>query len=242
MIGVEQISGNEFRQIMAADLEACSEAFDLRVEYLALQQQRLRLGVIAAFCGLAFALTVFLLLRDPPFWLLYTAAAGILGVVLLVILRTTLQLGRRLRQIRQRCQEAHLLKSDPKVIRFITDLARKVKEYNHWVEQFNESIRGGQYWRDFRQLSDTEQKYIQTVFLQVRSQLVTALQIGRQLMENPHASVGHYLKQIVSRDQQLLDQFTAKNMTVNRYVLIVRGLSNLEADLQTQLQAIVGSQ
>ncbi len=33
MISVEPISVDEFRQLMAADLDACCEAFDLRAEY-----------------------------------------------------------------------------------------------------------------------------------------------------------------------------------------------------------------
>ncbi|MEN9229810.1 MAG: hypothetical protein Q6L68_02795 [Thermostichus sp. DG02_5_bins_236] len=238
MIGAEQISVNEFRQIMAADLEACCQAFDLRVEYLRLEQQRLRFWGAAAFCLLAIALTVFFGIRDPALWMLYTVAAGILWIVLLVILRANLQLEHGLRRIRQLWQEAHLLNSDPEIMKFVTDLARKVKEYNHWVEELQQSVQGGQYWRDFRQLNDAEQKYIQAVFLQVRAQLVIALQVGRRLIENPRASVDHHFKQLVSRDQQLLNQFTAKNMTTNRYVIMARELSNLEADLQTQLRAM----
>ncbi|MGQ9836405.1 MAG: hypothetical protein ACUVRV_00200 [Cyanobacteriota bacterium] len=242
MIGAEQISVNEFRQIMAADLEACCEAFDLRAEYLRLRKQRLRLWGMAAFCLLAIALMVFWLTRDPALWMLYVAAAGILLIVLLVILRANLQLERRLRHICQCWQEAHLLNSSPELMEFITDLARKVKDYNHWVKELQQSLQEGQYWRDFRQLNEAEQKYIQTVFLQVRAQLVIALQIGRQLIENPQASVdeyfNEYFNQLVSRDQQLLNQFTAKNMTTNRYVIMAQELSNLEADLQTQLQAL----
>lgn len=238
MIGAEQISVNEFRQLMAADLEACYEAFDLRVEYLRLEQQRLRFWGAAVFCLLAIALMVFWVIRDPTPWMLYVGAAGILLIVLLVILRTNLQLERDLRRIRQRWQEANLLNSDPEMMKFVTDLARKVKDYNHWVEELQQSMQGGQYWRDFRQLNDAEQKYIQTVFLQVRAQLVIALQICRRLIENPRAPIEHHFKQLVSRDQQLLNQFTAKNMTANRYVIMAQELSNLEADLQTQLRAL----
>ncbi|MEN9225219.1 MAG: hypothetical protein Q6L60_00085 [Thermostichus sp. HHBFW_bins_43] len=238
MIGVEQISVNEFRQIMAADLEACCEAFDLRGEYLRLEQQRLRFWGALVFCLLAMALTVFLVIRDPSHWLLYTAAAGILLIVLLVILRANLQLERDLRRIRQRWQEAHLLHSEPEIMKFATDLACKVKDYNHWVEELKQSVQGGQYWRDFRQLSEAERNYIQSVFLQVRAQLVVALQICSRLIENPHTPVDQHFKHLVARDQMLLNQFTAKNMTTNRYVIMARELSNLEEELQAQIRAL----
>ncbi|MEN9204029.1 MAG: hypothetical protein Q6K80_10385 [Thermostichus sp. DG_1_6_bins_120] len=238
MIDAEQISVNEFRQIMDADLEACCQAFDLWVEYLRLRQQRLRFWGAAALCLLTIALTVFFLVRDPDLRMFYSVAAGILLIVLLVILRASLQLQGRLRRIRQRWQEAHLLNSDPEMIRFTTDLACKVKDYNHWVEELQQSVQGGQYWRDFRQLNEAERKYIQTMFLQVRAQLLLALQICRQLLDNPQASVDHHFKQLVSRDQQLLDQFVAKNMTANRYVIMLQELSALEADLQGQLRAL----
>jgi hypothetical protein len=238
MIGAEPISVDEFRQIMAADLEACCEAFDLRVEYVRLEQQRLRFWGAAVFCLLAIALTVFFAIRDPSYWLLYTAAAGILFIVMLVILRANLQLERGLHRVRQRWQEAHLLNTDPELMKFATDLARKVKDYNYWVNELQQSMQGGQYWRDFRQLNEAEQNYIQSVFLQVRAQLVIALQICRRLIENPRAPIEQHFKHLVARDQILLNQFTAKNMTANRYVTMARELSSLEADLQAQIRAL----
>lgn len=235
MMNVEPISADEFRQLMAADLDACCEAFDLRAEYLRLQQQRLRFWGMLAFGLVAMALIIFLGMRDPGSWVPYAAATGILLLLLLGILRANLRLGNSLHRIRQRWQEAHLLNSTPEVMKFATDLARKVKDYNHWVNELQQSLQGGQHWRDFRQLSEAEQKYIQSLFLQVRAQLVMALQVCRALIEDPKASVAQYLNQMVARDQQLLEQFTAKNLTGNRYATLARQLSGLAEDLQAQL-------
>jgi len=238
MITAEPISLEEFRQIMDADLEACCEAFGLREGYLRLQQQQLRFWVMLALCLLVVALVIFLGMRDPGYWLLYTVAVVLLAVVLLGLLWASLELQQSLRRIRQRWQEAHLLNSPPKIMEFASDLARKVKEYNRWVQELQQSLEGGQYWRDFRQLSQAEQRYIQSLFLQVRAQLITALQMCRALIEDPRVPVEQYFNQMVARDQQLLEQFIAKNLTANRYAAIARELSALEADLQTQLRAL----
>ncbi len=240
MITAEPISAEEFRQIMDADLEASCEAFGLRGEYLRLQQQQLRFWVMLVLCLLVIALVIFLGMRDPGYWLLYAGAVVLLVVVLLGLLWASLELQQNLRRIRQRWQEAHLLNSPPKIMEFASNLACKVKEYNRWVQELQQSLEGGQYWRDFRQLSEAEQRYIQSLFLQVRAQLVTALQVCRALIENPKASIAQYLNQMVARDQQLLEQFVAKNLTANRYVTMARELSALEADLQTQL-SLLGS-
>lgn len=60
----------------------------------------------------------------------------------------------------------------------------------------------------------------------------------RALIEDPRVPVEQYFNQMVARDQQLLEQFIAKNLTANRYAAIARELSALEADLQTQLRAL----
>jgi len=238
MITAEPISAEEFRQIMDADLEACCEAFGLREGYLRLQQQQLRFWIMLALCLLVVALVIFSAMRDPGYWLLYAVAVLLLGVVLLGLLWAILELRQNLRRIRQRWQEAHLLNSPPKIMEFASDLARKVKEYNRWVQELQQSLERGQYWRDFRQLNEAEQKYVQSLFLQVRAQLVTALQMCRALIEEPRTSVDQYFKQIVDRDQQLLEQFVAKNLTANRYVTMARELSSLEADLQAQIRTL----
>jgi len=92
MITAEPISLEEFRQIMDADLEACCEAFGLREGYLRLQQQQLRFWVMLALCLLVVALVIFLGMRDPGYWLLYTVAVVLLAVVLLGLLWASLEL------------------------------------------------------------------------------------------------------------------------------------------------------
>ncbi|MFS8868184.1 hypothetical protein [Synechococcus sp. H65.1] len=238
MITAEPISAEEFHQILAADLEACCEAFGLRAEYLRLQQQQLRFWVMLALCLLVIALVILLGARDPGYWLLYAVAVLLLGVVFLGLLWALLELRQNLQRIRQRWKEAHLLNSPAKIMEFASDLACKVKEYNHWVQELQQSLEEGRYWQDFRQLSEAEKQYIQSLLLQVRAQLITALQMCRALMENPGASVEQYFRQVVSRDQQLLEQFIAKNLTANRYAAIARQLSALEADLQTRISAL----
>ncbi|MFS8797028.1 hypothetical protein NW814_06110 [Synechococcus sp. R65.1] len=238
MITAELISAEEFRQIMEADLEACCEAFGLRAEYLRLEQQQLRLWVMLALCLLVIALVILLGVRDPGYWLLYAVAVLLLGVVFLGLLWALLKLRQNLRRIRQRWQEAHLLNSPAEIMEFASDLACRVKEYNRWVQELQQSLEGGHYWQDFRQLSEAEQKYIQSLFLQVRAQLVMALQVCRALIENPQTSVAQYLNQMVARDQQLVEQFVAKNLTANRYVTMARHLSALEAGLQARIGAL----
>ncbi|MDX2272666.1 MAG: hypothetical protein NW237_12085 [Cyanobacteriota bacterium] len=238
MTGVEKILESEFRQIMNADLHACSNAYEIMLEYVQLRRRRVWLFVYALLVCIVISLATIVLYQYSANQLLVGAALVGVGITLLILLRQNTRLQRSLNATRTRWEEAHLQKCDVFLMRFITEIARKVINYNALVNRLEE-LQTGDYWRDFRQLTDAEKAYISSIFTQVRGQLLSALQACRQIVDHPETKVGHMLSsQLVSRDKELVQEFTAKTMTSNQYLSLAKDLTAMESELQVQIKTL----
>jgi hypothetical protein len=239
MTGAEKISDREFRAIMQTDLMACSEAFALMADYAKLRRQRLQMTILTlVLCGIILLFT-FLAIGDLSDW--RGLGIGLIAFLVgaLVILRANSRLQRSLRNARLRWEQAGLQQCEVPLMKFATDLAQKVLNFNDLVDRLEE-LQSGDYWRDFRQLSPNEKAYIESIFVQLRGQLLAGLRTCRQLIDDPNSrSPDMVFKQMVSRDQEIVNAFTAKSMTSNHYVNLAKSLTALEADLQSQIRSIV---
>ena len=235
MTQAEKIHDDQFREILGSDLNLCSHAIDLLGSYQLLQRQQLVfwlvslliLGVLVGLGGLALGL--------ESGWGLLAAVVGVAGICLVFLWRQQMRLGRSLHGVRTRWQQTQLTGCHRHVVQMVTDMAKQVIEYNHMVERL-EALQAGDFWRDFRQLSDAEKGFIESTFVQVRGQLLAGLQACRRLIEDPKAKVADTLsQQLVSRDRYLVHEFTAKTMTSNQYLKLAQELSQMEMALQKQL-------
>lgn len=237
MTKAERILNDQFKEIAHANLILCSNAYELLDSHRVLQRQRTvfwatSLVILAILAALGFLVFWFQL-----GWVWMALVGGVAAVSLLFLWRQNRRLGRALHEVRQRCEQTRLLGRSRQIVQLVVEVARKVIEYNQLIDRL-ETLQTGDFWRDFRQLSDAEKSYIEATFFQVRGQLLAALQVCRQLLDNPKAKVaGSLSHQLVSRDQAMVHEFTAKTMTSNQYLKLAQDLTQMESDLQEQLAA-----
>lgn len=235
MTKAEKIPEGQFREILRSDLNLCSHAADLLGSYQLLKRQRLvfwvsSLVIVAILAGLG---TLAAVLEAGWGWL--AGVAGVTGICGVFLWRQHLRLSRSIRSVAGRWQQTQLTGCSRRVVQTVTDVARRVLEFNQLVDRL-EALQAGDFWRDFRQLSDGEKGYIESTFAQVRGQLLAALQACRRLIEDPKARVADTLaQQLISRDQNLRHEFTAKTMSSNQYLKLAQELSEMESALQQQL-------
>lgn len=238
MTNPEKIPEGQFREILQADLSLCSQAYDLLASYQSLKRQRLVFWVssgliLVVLAGLG---TLVWALELGRGWL--AVVAGVTAVCLGILWRQYQRLGRSIVGIRSRWEQTRLVGRNRQIIQLVADMARKVIDYNQLVDRL-EALQSGDFWRDFRKLSDTEKQYIDTTFVQVRGQILAALRACRQLLDDPKATVADTLsRQLVSRDQVMVHEFTAKTMTSNQYLKLAQELSEMESSLQQQLSSL----
>lgn len=243
MTGAEKISESEFRSILRADLAACRDAPEIAAENRSLDRRRLELVLITLLAAACMALSVFLLMRSQPMnWVLVGFVTVVFLLVLLVILRRSTQLERLYRSNRLRWQQSGLKGCSGATIEFASGLAQLVLAYNAIVDRLDQ-MQQGDYWRDFRKLTDTEKEFMDSAFLQVRGQLLGSLQICRQIVDQRSPQIARTLtQQLVSREQVMIHEYTAKTMTSNSYLELVKHLGTIESQLQDQITKLVEQQ
>jgi hypothetical protein len=240
MTGAEKISESEFRSILRADLAACRDAPETAAENRLLDRRRLELVLITLMAAACMALSVYLLMRREPMnWVLLGFVTVVFLLVLLVILRRSTQLDRLYRANHLRWQQSGLKGCGTGTIEFASGLAQLVLSYNSIVDRLDQ-MQQGDYWRDFRKLTDTEKEFMDSAFLQVRGQLLGSLQICRQILDQRSPQIAQTLKQqLVSREQEMIHDYTAKTMTSNSYLELVKHLGTIESKLQDQISKLI---
>ncbi len=241
MTEANKISIQEFSEIMRADLDACSEAYQILSEYNRLKRQRwILIGLTLSLAFLIGSLTFAVVRSQLINWVGFGLALLIFLTGALLILRMNLRLERSVTRTRSRWEQAGLEACPIPIMQLATNLAQKVIDYNLLADRLAE-LQTGNYWREFRQLSSSELAYIESTFNKVRSELIAGLQICRRLIDDPNAQVSDLLtKQVVSRDQVLVEQFTAKTITSNHYLNLAKSLTDMEGDIQVQLRPWAG--
>ncbi len=235
MTQAEKIHDDQFREILGSDLNLCSHGIDLLGSYQLLKRQQLvfwmgSLVILGILTGLGI-----LAWRLGSGWVLLGVVLGVAGICLVFLWRQQMRLSRSLQGVRTRWQQTQLMGCNRRIVQMVTDMAKQVIAYNHLVDRL-EALQAGDFWRDFRQLSEAEKGYIESTFVQVRGQLLAGLQACRRLIEDPKAGVADTLsQQLVSRDQHLVHEFTAKTMSSNQYLNLAQELSQMETALQKQL-------